>query len=561
MSFIKVYVKHAKLIPCIIVALILSFNLSVRAESTSVVKQFVENLSSWVSNQRITNLHVMENLCSKSPSFRIGNKLMASMADKNNLTKTDTYDWDNYITCLQKEVDNGLQISFSNIQSVPEGYIEMNYPGLQYVSCSVKINSSSSNELKDLFILKNEKIVKITDYTEKIDEITGKKKIEIDYLELARAAFGDGDYQKCYDLYKNGGLKRIKSKEKRGHLIYDTDIFPYIESCIALKDWDGAMYGFTRMMNRKYWVNGIEWKLNPEDIRDWTKEKTPLMTTLLERTYKYYIHHVESIRKSPLIRHVQTRTGLSTDQYIQYASQYFMQNKNLYRDRVIGLKAAADCGHTDAQRQIGKLYLTGYNLNKENLEYYEIMLPCDTIKAVYWFDKASERGDIEASKIAASFHLGGIGIEKNEAKAYSCYSSCEAQLDYDVQFGLGICHYYGMGTYKNEDTALQYLIMAEDWHPEIPYLIAQIYLNKSDSQAIKYLSKILQRKNVNDGIKHETLKILSDCYRLGKCGISINTEESDRLALEANKYVQMDPQQMQDYFISLTHIDFENEPL
>lgn len=561
MSFIKVYVKHAKLIPCIIVGLILSFSLSVRAESTSVVKQFGENLSSWVSNQRITNLQAMENLCSKSPSFRIGNKLMASMADKNNLTKTDTYDWDNYITCLQKEVDNGLQISFSNIQSVPEGYIEMNYPGLQYVSCSVKINSSSSNEFKDLFILKNEKIVKITDYTEKIDEITGKKKIEIDYLELARAAFGDGDYQKCYDLYKNGGLKRIKSKEKRGHLIYDTDIFPYIESCIALKDWDGAMYGFTRMMNRKYWVNGIEWKLNPEDIRDWTKEKTPLMTTLLEKTYTYYTYDVESIRKSPLIRHIQIRTGLSTDQYIQYASQYFMQNKNLYRDRVIWLKAAADCGHTDAQRQIGKLYLTGYNLNKENLEYYETMLPCDTIKAVYWFDRASESGDIEASKIAASFHLGGIGLEKNEAKAYSCYSSCEAQLDYDVQFGLGICHYYGMGTYKNEDTALQYLIMAEDWHPEIPYLIAQIYLNKSDSRAIKYLSKILQRKNVNDGIKHETLKTLSDCYRLGKCGISINTEESDRLALEANKYIQMDPQQMQDYFISLTHIDFENEPL
>lgn len=378
---------------------------------------------------------------------------------------------------------------------------------------------------------------------------------------MARAAFGDGDYQKCYDLYKNGGLKRIKSKEKRGHLIYDTDIFPYIESCIALKDWDGAMYGFTRMMNRKYWVNGIEWKLNPEDIRDWTKEKTPLMTKLLEKIYTYYTCDVESIRKSPLIRHIQTRTGLSTDQYIQYASQYFMQNKDLYGDRVTGLKAAADYGHTDAQRQIGKLYLTGYNLNKENLKHYEIMLPRDTIKAVYWFDRASERGDIEASKIAASFHLGGIGIEKNEAKAYSCYSSSEAQLDYDVQFGLGICHYYGMGTYKNEDTALQYLIIAEDWHPEIPYIIAQIYLNKSDSRAIKYLNKILRRKNVNNGIKYETLKILSDCYRLGKCGTSINIKESDRLALEANKYVPMTPQQIQDYFISLTQINFENEPL
>lgn len=373
--FRKLCAKCAKLMPYIIMALILSFNLSVRAESTSVVQQFGDNLSIWASNQCITNLYAMDDLCSKSPSFRIGNKLMASMADKNSLPKTDTYDWGTYIACLQKEADNGLQISFSNISLVPEGYIEMNYPGLQYVSCNVKINGSSSYELKDLFILKNEKIVKITDYVERIDEITGKKKIEIDYLELARAAFGDGDYQKCYDLYKKGGLKIIKSKRKNGYIINDTDIFPYIESCIALNDWDGAMYGFTRMMNRKYWVNGIEWKLNPEDIRDWSKDKAPLMNILLEKTCLFYTCDVQSIMKSPIMRHIQNQTGLSVDQYLQQASQYFMQNKNSYADRVIGLKAAADYGHADAQRQIGKLYLTGYNLNKEKLEYYEIMLP------------------------------------------------------------------------------------------------------------------------------------------------------------------------------------------
>lgn len=543
------------------VVLIICFYLQLRAESTSVVQLFGENLSLWANSRSISNLHAMEDLCSKSPSFRIGNKFMASMADKNRLTKTDTYDWDNYITCLQKEVDNGLHISFSNITLVPDGYIEMNYPGLQYVSCNVTVSGTSSYELKDLFILKNEKIVKVTDYIEKVDELTGKKKIEVDYLELARAAFVDGEYQKCYNLYVEGGLKKIKAKEKSNSHIFDTDIFPYIESCVALKNWDGALYGFTRLMNRRYWVNGIEWKLNPEDIRGWNNEKTPLMNKLLEKTYKYYIRDIELFQKSPLMLHVQSRTGMSTSQYKQYAAQYFVKNKHSYADRVTALKAAAEYGHVDAQRQIGKLYLTGYNIDKEQLAYYETMLPCDTIKALKWLDKASTNGNLEAAKIAASFYLRGAGAEKDENKAFRCYSSCDAQLDYDVQFGLGICHYFGLGTIQNINSALEYLLMTEDWHPDVPYLIAQIYLSNSDSRAIKYLNKILQRRNVNEGIKHETLRLLSDCNRYGKCGIAISIEEADKYAQEAMKYSRMSSQQIKDYFISLTHIDYEKESL
>lgn len=173
------YKTNTTLRALISVSFIIYFCLQLRAESTNVVQLFGENLSLWANSRSISNLHAMEDLCSKSPSFRIGNKFMASMADKNSLTKTDTYDWDNYITCLQKEVDNGLHISFSNITLVPDGYIEMNYPGLQYVSCNVTVSGTTSYELKDLFILKNEKIVKVADYIEKVDELTGQKKLRL----------------------------------------------------------------------------------------------------------------------------------------------------------------------------------------------------------------------------------------------------------------------------------------------------------------------------------------------------------------------------------------------
>ena len=94
------------------------------AYDTDVVQQYCNNFASWASEKDITYLHAMENLRSESPAFRIGNKFMDKLADKNGLTKTDTYDWDVYIPCIQKEVDNGIQISFSNIISVPEEYIE-----------------------------------------------------------------------------------------------------------------------------------------------------------------------------------------------------------------------------------------------------------------------------------------------------------------------------------------------------------------------------------------------------------------------------------------------------
>lgn len=100
--------------------IIISWTAYVSAQGTSIVQQYCENLASWASNKNIRYLHAMEALRSEYPSFRIGTKLINQLATKYNVPQTNTYEWDVYIPCIQKEVDKGIEISYSDIKAVPE---------------------------------------------------------------------------------------------------------------------------------------------------------------------------------------------------------------------------------------------------------------------------------------------------------------------------------------------------------------------------------------------------------------------------------------------------------
>lgn len=543
----------------ILIYAILSLN--VYSQNTSVVQQYCNSFASWASDKSIIYLHEMENLRSESPSFRIGNKLMNQLAAKNGLAKTDTYDWDVYVPCIQKEIDNGIKISFSNIKTVPEEYIVQNYPGLEYVSCNVNITGSVNTELRDLFILKDRKIVKIADYIETTDVTSGKKKIEIDYLDLARCAFADQDYLKCYNLYKAGGLKSIdkNAKEQYGYRS-ESDIFPFVEACIALGKWDEAMHGITDnnvITNRKTWVNGIEWKLNPEDLKSWSKEKNPLMDYLLKKTYKYYCSNSARIQYSPIINHVSRCRNKSLDEMKADASLYFWNERSNWINEK-PLIAAAELGHLEAQKQLGMYYLTGRNTDPVSRNSNTIT--CDTIKAVRWFEQAAVQGNVESANIAAHLYLSGNGVKQDLSKAFALYNMHTAQNDYDTQYGLGLCYYYGYGVQRNIQTALSYLIEAQDWHAEVPYLIGNIYyMDNYNPEAVIYYNRALKRKNLNDSVRHAILMKLSECNRFGRCGLQINTSEADRLLNQANSIGVSTEQDIAEHLISLTKIKFNNE--
>lgn len=528
------------------------------AQTTDVVRQYCNSLAAWAADKNISNLHAMENLRSSSPAFRIGNRLMNQLASKNALTETATYDWDVYIPCLQKEIDNGIQVSFSNIKAVPEDYIEQKYPGLQYVSCNINVKGSITTELQDLFILKENKIVKIADYIESTDIVSGKKKIEVDYLDLARSAFADKDYIKCYSLYKEGALRSINRKIK-DYYVPESDIFPYVESCIALGKWEDAMHGITdnkMITNRKRWINGVQWKLDPEDLKIWNRAKEPLMDYLLKETFEYYCLNTAELQNSPLINHVCRCRNISIDRLKNDAALYFWTERRSWHNEV-HIRAAAELGHFDAQKQLGKYYLTGYC--NDPVWQNRDTIPCDTVKAVRWFERSALQGDVESANIAAHHFISGNGVARDFAKAYSLYSLNASQNDYDSQYGLGLCYYYGLGVEKDSQLAIRYLTEAIDWHPEVPYMIGNLYYEDNyNPLAVTYFNRALKRPNLNSSVRRSIFMVLSDCNRYGRCGLPVDLAEAERLHHEADKLRDKARENIYEYLISLTHITLLN---
>ena len=192
----------------IIILIVFEGALFASAQDTYVVQQFGNSLSNWASGRNtFSALETMEKLCSKHPAIRIGDNIMASLAYKNGLAHSKDYTWDNYITCMQKEVDKGVEISLSNIEQVPKYLIPSNYQrrkDLRFVSCNFHVSGASSFHENDLFVLVDGKIAKIQEYQVKVDN-KGRRRLHVDLsdLELDEDTEGIGltyNYSKAFPL-------------------------------------------------------------------------------------------------------------------------------------------------------------------------------------------------------------------------------------------------------------------------------------------------------------------------------------------------------------------------
>lgn len=168
----------------LIILIVFEWTFFASAQDTYVVQQFGNSLSNWASNRN--DFYAMENierLCSKKPSIRISDPIMSAMAVKYNVPRSQSYTLDDYIRCLQHEVDAGVSISFSDINQVPENLKPSNYPGVNFVSCNIKISGASTLNENDVFAIKDGKIVKIEEFVIVRDK-KGRQKLRIDLSGL-----------------------------------------------------------------------------------------------------------------------------------------------------------------------------------------------------------------------------------------------------------------------------------------------------------------------------------------------------------------------------------------
>lgn len=112
------------------------------------------------------------------------------------------------------------------------------------------------------------------------------------------------------------------------------------------------------------------------------------------------------------------------------------------------------CGEDDEdfkiieyQAQIGKpsaMYRIG-------MFYYFGMrgLRRDHVKAIYWFSKAVEKGELSSMLILGEIYARGAGVERNYTKAFECLTLAAEQGLYSAFSGLGYLCVKGYGVDKN----------------------------------------------------------------------------------------------------------------
>ncbi len=165
--------------------LLLLYTTLVFGQNTETVKAFGDNLKSWAQTDEAVYYLRAENNCGGKKKTIVSNNIAMSLAKKNGEQGNKSYRLDKYLSWLQKEIDNKINIQFSNIVPVNAYDIDGDIPsGYGLVACRVEISGASDFDEMNLFYLENGKIVKIDDYIESVDKRTGRRRIHVDFSDL-----------------------------------------------------------------------------------------------------------------------------------------------------------------------------------------------------------------------------------------------------------------------------------------------------------------------------------------------------------------------------------------
>ena len=92
----------------------------------------------------------------------------------------------------------------------------------------------------------------------------------------------------------------------------------------------------------------------------------------------------------------------------------------------------------------------------------EIRLLSPVFKAVEWYQKAAEQGEVHAQYNLGVMYANGQGVKQDYLKAFEWYQKAAEQGDADAQFNLGLLYYDGEGVRQNYTKAKEYFGLACD---------------------------------------------------------------------------------------------------
>lgn len=133
----------------------------------------------------------------------------------------------------------------------------------------------------------------------------------------------------------------------------------------------------------------------------------------------------------------------SAEEWYEKGGWCYIEGK--YADAVKCYLKAAECGHADAQFNLGVCYQSGTGVEKNMAE------------AAKWFSKAAEQGHSSAQDSLGICYYSGTGVEKNVTEAAKWFRNAAEQGEVRSQYILGCCYAAGVGVSKNITEAVKWL--------------------------------------------------------------------------------------------------------
>ena len=177
-------------------------------------------------------------------------------------------------------------------------------------------------------------------------------------------------------------------------------------------------------------------------------------------------------------------------------------------------EAAADCGHREAQHNLGAMYWSGDGA------------PVDAVRAVSWFKIAAEKGNASSQLMLGLAHLHGVGFKKQGSDSDSASPlqaikylklAAESGDDTRAMYHLGLVYMNGVTSVADDKSEATFAV-------DVNLKLAIKYLNRAarrkHADAKAQLELALERKD-----EQEDTRIYDQNRKNGKIAPSAATHE------------------------------------
>jgi hypothetical protein len=134
---------------------------------TDIVQAYADNLHAWCETKDVSRYsNAIKELC--SDGFRVNDDIVCDWARQKRMQELEHYDFNDYEKCLDELISRGVKITISNIAIDNSAEFKaLNYrnnESMALVSCDLSIEGAVNYHVKELFKIRNGKIVIINNY-------------------------------------------------------------------------------------------------------------------------------------------------------------------------------------------------------------------------------------------------------------------------------------------------------------------------------------------------------------------------------------------------------------